>query len=118
MLLYLDTLKKDVLPKKEREMSLHFNLILYDCDFVFVLLLYFWDGDGRDGCWNEGLVFDSHKHTYLLSLSVFTSIHPLGLLMFLHGSSCNHRLQAIWRGEGDEANSGKGFTSRSVFFFI
>lgn len=32
MLLYLDTLKKkkkkkDVLPKKEREMSLHFNLI-------------------------------------------------------------------------------------------
>ena len=47
---------------------------------------------------------DSHEHTRTVShLSPSQSLP--GLLISLHGSSCNHRLQAMWRGEEGQADS-------------
>lgn len=76
--------------KKEKETS-----FLNSYNFDFGLILYFWDGDERDG----GFVFQD-----CISAHVFQSVAArllLGLLMFLHGSSCSHRLQAnVVRGAG------------------
>lgn len=86
MLLYLDTLKKMCFQKKKERC--HFILTSCDCDFVFVLLLCFWDGGGEgSGAGIERLVFDSHKHTYLVSVftccwarSCFCMDHPVTIV--------------------------------------
>lgn len=69
MLLYLDTLKKTCFRKKrkkERKRDVTSFLTSYDCDVVFGLLLYFRDGDGRDG----GFVFQDCVPTHTSTCTV------------------------------------------------
>lgn len=110
MLLYLDTLKKDVLPKKEREMSLHFNLIQLWLCLWFATLFLGWRRDGRRTCLS-GLCFSSHKHTYSLSLftccwacSCFCMDHPVTIVC----KQCG----------GDEADSRRAYGNIYVYIYL
>lgn len=93
-----------MLPKKETRDVTSF-LTSYDCDFVFDTLIFL----GRR---REDFIFqdDSHK-------AQSVALHlPLGLLMILHGSSCNHRLQALWQSGG--RNVRRAYGNIYVYIYI
>lgn len=88
-------------------MSLHFNLTRLWLCLLFCYFVFFGTEMEGTGVGTEDLsirtvffflfsFFSTRTSTHVQSVTR----HPLlGLLISLHGSSCNHRLQAMWRGE-------------------
>lgn len=95
---------------QKKQERCHFILTSCDCDFVFVLLLYFWVGGGEG--WRAGierLVFDSHEHTYLVCQSLPAAGPAHVLAWIVPSSSANNLVR-----RRDETASVKGYSWRSV----
>lgn len=116
-------------------MSLHFNLTRLWLCLLFCYFVFFGTEMEGTGVGTEDLSIRTVFFFFFL-FSFFTTRtsthvqsvtrHPLlGLLISLHGSSCNHRLQAMWRGEegrgrqwGEEIYAYISNIWKSTFYYL